>query len=278
MKLSDAKRLFFEYQAMNSKKNTLRNYELLIGRFCSATGDRELETLTTDEVLSFLTHHTEGTKQTTKRFRYSLLSSFFNFIRNSIDPGYQNPCDNPILKKLFRHPKPKIWKILEKDVVDEIIFRTRRPRDRLMLELMARGGLRVGEVLKITPRDIEARKITLNDPKSGRESEAAFMPQKVAERLKDYIRGKGIPPDRRVFPITYTAARAIVKKAGKLVEINLKPHDLRRHAATYASRSGTPIEIVSKIILRHANLSTTQRYLGKISDVEAMRWIDNLHS
>jgi integrase/recombinase XerD len=162
-------------------------------------------------------------------------------------------------------------------VVDEIIFRTRSPRDRLMLELMARGGLRVGEVLKITPQDIEDRKITLNDPKSGRESEAAFMPQKVAERLKDYIREKEIPTDRRVFPITYTAARAMVKKAGKLVGINLKPHDLRRHAATYASRSGTPIEIVSKIILRHANLSTTQRYLGKISDLEALRWIDNLH-
>jgi integrase/recombinase XerD len=103
------------------------------------------------------------------------------------------------------------------------------------------------------------------------------MAQKVAERLKDHVREKEIPPERRVFPITDTAARAMVKKAGKLVEINLKPHDLRRHAATYASRSGTPIEIVSKIILRHANLSTTQRYLGKISDLEALRWIDNLH-
>jgi hypothetical protein len=27
------------------------------------------------------------------------------------------------------------------------------------------------------------------------------------------------------------------------------------------------------VILRHANLSTTQRYLGTVSDVEAMRWI-----
>jgi integrase len=34
---------------------------------------------------------------------------------------------------------------------------------------------------------------------------------------------------------------------------------------------------VSKVLLRHSNLSTTQRYLGKISDAEAMRWIDNLH-
>jgi len=68
-----------------------------------------------------------------------------------------------------------------------------------------------------------------------------------------------------------------VIKAGKLVGIKLRPHDLRRHAATFASRAGTPLEIVSKIILRHSNLSTTQRYLGKVSDIEAMRWIDSIH-
>jgi len=62
-----------------------------------------------------------------------------------------------------------------------------------------------------------------------------------------------------------------------LVGINLRPHDLRRHAATYASRAGTPLEIVSKVILRHADLPTTQRYLGNVSDIEAIRWIENLH-
>ena len=69
----------------------------------------------------------------------------------------------------------------------------------------------------------------------------------------------------------------IVKKASHLVRIHLKPHDLRRHAATYASRAETPIEIVSKVILRHTNLSTTQRYLGKVSDTEALRGIENLY-
>ena len=158
-----------------------------------------------------------------------------------------------------------------------MVFRTENPRNRLMLEFMARGGMRVGEVLNTTPRDIEDRKVIIRDPKSGREAEVVFIPQKVADRLKEYIRNKGIAPDQRLFPITYPAARTVVKKAGKLVGINLKTHDLRRHAATYASRSGTPLEIVSKVILRHANLSTTQRYLGKVSDLEAMRWIDNLH-
>ena len=136
--------------------------------------------------------------------------------------------------------------------------------------------MRVGEILKLTLRDIEDRKVIPRDPKSGKEAEVVFIPPKVADRLKEYIRNKGIGPDQRIFQITYQAGRAVVKKAGGLVEINLRSHDLRRHAATYASRSGTPLEIVSKVILRHANLSTTQRYLGKVSDLGAMRWIENL--
>ncbi len=71
---------------------------------------------------------------------------------------------------------------------------------------------------------------------------------------KEYIRKKEIHRNSRIFPITYSAARIMVMKAGKLVNINLRPHDLRRHTATFASRSGTPLEIVSKIILRHSNL------------------------
>lgn len=81
----------------------------------------------------------------------------------------------------------------------------------------------------------------------------------------------------RIFPISYVAAWTMVKKAGNLVDVELHPHDLRRHAATYASRSGTPIEIISKVILRHADLSITQRSLGKVNDSEAIRWIETLY-
>ena len=42
-------------------------------------------------------------------------------------------------------------------------------------------------------------------------------------------------------------------------------------------RSCVPIEIVSKVILRHANLATTRRCLGKVSDVEAIRRIEKIH-
>jgi len=259
------------------KRNTLKTYQHILSKLTLHFGERELNSLTPEEVLSFLTSINQGTKQLTKRTRYSQLTSFFNFITQNLDPDFRSPCDTPMLKKLYRSSGSIRWTILEKEVVHEIIFRTIKPRNRLILELMARGGMRIGEVLKLTPNDIEDRKLTLRTPKSGKEREMVFIPQKTADRLKEYITTKVIGSGQRIFPISYTAGREVVNKAGKVVGIHLRPHDLRRHAATYASRSGVPIEIVSKVILRHANLSTTQRYLGTVSDVEAMRWIDNLY-
>jgi integrase len=259
------------------KKNTLRTYQSVLSKFSAQFGERDLDSVTPDEILSFLTGINQGTKQLTKKTRYSQLTSFFNFVIENLEPNFKSPCDTPMLKKFYRAPALTRWNIIEKEVVDEAIFRTIKPRNRLILELMARGGMRISEVLQLIPGDIEDRKLTLKAPKSGKEREIVFIPQKVADRLREYITAKRIEPDQRVFPISYTAGRRIVNKAGKVVGIHLRPHDLRRHAATFASRSGVPIEIVSKVILRHANLSTTQRYLGTVSDVEAMRWIDNLY-
>ncbi len=150
-------------------------------------------------------------------------------------------------------------------------------RNRLMLELMARGAMRVGEVLKLKPSDIQERSLVVQNPKSGREGETVYVPRKILARLTSYIKSKNIGSNERIFPISYVTAWSMVKKAGLMVNIELRPHDLRRHAATYASRSGTPIEIVSKVILRHSDLSTTQRYLGKVNDTEAIRWIETLY-
>ena len=277
MKVSQVIKIFMDFQRVNSEEKTIKNYRLFLTKFNEHFGDWDIYQITSENVLNFLVQNGEEQKQATKRFKYILLKSFFNFVRNNIDENFINPCDTPVLKKTFRAPSSPQWTILEKDVVDEIIFRTNNTRNRLMLELMARGGMRIGEVLKLRAGDVDDRKLFINHPKSGRQSEVVYIPKKVAERLKDYIRTNNLENDQRIFPIGYTGARDVVKKAGQVVGITINPHDLRRHAATYASRAGAPIEIVSKLILRHANLSTTQRYLGKESDTEALHWIENIY-
>ena len=69
-----------------------------------------------------------------------------------------------MLRKLFRPAVSVRWNIIEKETVDEIIFRTTNIRNRLILELMARGGMRIGEVLKLRLIDIQDRKLIIEDP------------------------------------------------------------------------------------------------------------------
>jgi integrase len=182
-----------------------------------------------------------------------------------------------MLSKTFRMPKQKARRILDKEVVDEMIYSARCLRDRLILELQARCGLRVGELLKLKVSDVSERKLILYEPKSGKESEVAYMPEQIARRLREYISLKNLSPESRLFPICYSAVRAFIGKLGKKLNLKITPHDRRRHSATYASRNGVPLEIVSKVILRHQNLKTTQLYLGRVSEPEAIRWMDILH-
>ncbi|MGM0656919.1 MAG: tyrosine-type recombinase/integrase, partial [Thermodesulfobacteriota bacterium] len=81
-------------------------------------------------------------------------------------------------------------------------------------ELMARGGMRIGEVLKLRMMDVDDCKLFLVSPKSGRQNEVVYIPKKVAARLREYIRSKNLSSEERIFHIGYTGARQIVKKAG----------------------------------------------------------------
>ena len=131
-----------------------------------------------------MTQISEGRKPQTKRIRFSHLTAFFNFMRNNFDCDFKNPCDSPMLRKLFRPKATVHWDIIEKETVDEIIFRTGNVRNRLILELMARGGMRIGEVLKLTPDDIQDRKLLLKDTKSGKELGVDFHSAKGCRSLK----------------------------------------------------------------------------------------------
>jgi hypothetical protein len=90
---------------MNVKKNTLRNYEFVLDNFQKHFGEKELSSITSEDILDFMSKISDGAKPNTKKLRFTLLSAFFNFVKNSLDPQFNNPCDNPQLRKLFRAVK-----------------------------------------------------------------------------------------------------------------------------------------------------------------------------
>jgi len=101
-----------------------------------------------------------------------MASAFFNFTTQNLDPNFRSACDTVTLRKLRRSSGPIRRTILGKELVDEIIFRTTKPSNRLILELMARGGMRISEILQLIPSDIDDRKLTLRSPKSSKDYES----------------------------------------------------------------------------------------------------------
>ena len=277
MNINEAIKLLSDHQRANLKKRSIESYKFILSRFSAKYGNHLIEDISPDHINQFLSELNGHLSKATRRLRYAQLKTFFNFIIDRYDLNIKNPCSSLTLAKSFRMPPQQVRKILEKETVDEMIYNTGNLRDRLILELQARCGLRIGELLKLKVHDVEDRKLILRDPKSRKESEVAFMPEQIANRLYEYIHNQNLSPDDSIFPICYSTARLLIMGIAKRVNIEMTPHDLRRHSATYASRNGVPLEIVSKVILRHRDLKTTQIYLGRVSEPEAIRWMDVLH-
>ncbi len=71
MKVSKAVNLFLDYHKMNSQKNTVRAYGSLLARFRDHFTDRDLASITSEEILSFLTSFNDTCTQLTKHTRYA---------------------------------------------------------------------------------------------------------------------------------------------------------------------------------------------------------------
>ncbi len=201
MKIEEAITLFGYHQRSNQKTRTIQSYRPILQKIQARFAGRSFDSVGPDEIYHFLETITEGQANSTRRLRFAQFKAFYNLLIEKADLNMRNPCDAPILAKAFKAPKQVAKRILDRETVEELIYNAETLRDRLILELQARCGLRIGESLIITVRDVSDRKLTLHEPKSGKESEVAFMPEQIAKRLHDYMQQEKLSPEDRLFPI-----------------------------------------------------------------------------
>lgn len=143
-------------------------------------------------------------------------------------------------------------------------------RNRLMLELMYRAGLRVSEVVGLAPRDLEREGIIrLYDAKGG-DGTAYFDPHRLVPLIERWleIRERWEPDQRALFirpdgrPITSRYLQRLVRRLKAEARITgiCTPHVLRHTFATELLSEGFTLTEVQSA-LRHAHLQTTAIYL-----------------
>jgi integrase/recombinase XerD len=151
-------------------------------------------------------------------------------------------------------------------------------RDLAILLLLARLGLRAGEVASLCLDDIDWRAGEVTIRGKGSTSERLPLPHEAGEALVSYLRqGRPQAAFREVFvsmhaplrPLSPIAVTQVVATACKRAGIEpVRAHRLRHTLASDLLRAGTPLAQIAPV-LRHASVATTAIY-AKV-DREALR-------
>ena len=179
-------------------------------------------------------------------------------------------------------PKVPTWQLaklpryLPDDDVERIIAACDRPnpvamRDRAMLLLLARLGLRAGDVVGLRLRDIEWSEGRLRVIGKGRRETRLPLPQDVGDALRGYL--KNGRPDAAIDHVFLTARAPIrrlsssglhdvlwhaIERAGIHV-VSRGTHILRHSLATRLLRDGATLDMIGAV-LRHRDVNTTAIY------------------
>jgi len=149
----------------------------------------------------------------------------------------------------------RLPKYLKDEEVKSLLDRCEGRRDRIIIELILLTGLRVSEVLGITPDDIDFRNRTIRIHGKGSRDRTVYPPRELLYDLRDYIADKSIERQNRIFGLTRQRVFEIIKNLS-----GRSPHKLRHTFAVNYLESGGDLRTLQKI-LGHSSLKTTSIYL-----------------
>jgi integrase/recombinase XerD len=172
-------------------------------------------------------------------------------------------------------PLPKFLTLAEVDalVAAPDLAAPRGLRDRALIELLYATGLRVSELLALTPAQLDLDGGVLTTMGKGRKERMVPFGDEAAGRIRRYL-ADGRPAlvvGRRASPRLFVNARGgalsrmgfwkILKAYGRRAGIGrpISPHVLRHSFATHLLERGADLRAI-QMMLGHADLSTTQIY------------------
>lgn len=157
------------------------------------------------------------------------------------------------------------------------------PRNRALIVVMWRSGLRVSEALGLEMRDLDRQRgtITVRHGKGdktrvvGLDAEAwGYLDAWLAVRRAAGLRGPVVFVTRTGKRVLPSYVRGLVprlaKKAG--IERRVHPHALRRAFAYELAESGVAVPVISAA-LGHESVATTAKYLNAIRPGSVLRAI-----
>jgi integrase/recombinase XerD len=271
--LDHAKEYLRHKYRQNCKANTLKNDFTTITLFLSylkICSKSELNQINRADLEAFVEHEQDrGLKIVSVSNR---LGSLYAFLRYLIE---HDLADAQLLTRKIKLKVPDaLPRAMDADDVKCLLAVLDDVRNRAMILLLLRTGMRIGELLNTKVIDVHLadKKIMVYEGEKNRKGRAVCFSNDAGEALKDWLQQRDSQKQylfygRGGYRMSYNNARVIFKKYLRRAGLEHKDyclHCLRHTFATELLNAGMHIECLQQL-LGHSSIEMTLRY-ARLSD------------
>jgi len=252
----------------NLRVNTFRNScKAIISflDFVKERGRRYLEEIIREDLEAWVEHEQDrGMKAATVEMRLRSLKAFLRFLieRDTLRPEL-------LSKRLFVKVPDALPRAMDPDDLQGLLDVMDDVRNRAMITVLLRTGMRIGELLNtlVTEIHLKEQKIEIYEAEKTRVGRMVYLSEDAIAALRVWLRKRNKEQAYLFYgrggkPLTYPAARMVLVKYLEKAGLSHKGytlHCLRHTFATELLNAGMRIECLQQL-LGHSSLEMTRRY------------------
>jgi site-specific recombinase XerD len=258
----------------NCKANTLKQAATSLVQFLSffaGKGNIVLEQLSREDIEAFVEDMQDrGLKPTTVNTRLRNVYAFLRFLIIEYKVLSWELMERKIKLKL----PDRLPRAIDAQHLEQLLAVIDNPRDRALILILLRTGMRIGELLncKVDDVDLAEQKILIYESDKTSVGRAVYYSDDAHQALLVWLRARDAFKEQLFYgrgtnPLCYEAARSLFQKYLQKAGLQLSGytlHCLRHTFATDLLNARMPLECL-RVLLGHSNLEITRRY-ARLSD------------
>ena len=258
----------YDQHRRNCRPNTIRSSSTAIFLFLShlqSIGRKHIETVTREDVGSFVEYQQDcGLKPSSV---YGRTKAIYAFLFYLVEREVVHP--DTVRKRLYVKVPDALPRAIDPVDVRRLLTVIKMSRDRAMMLVLLRTGMRIGELLntKLTDVNLSAKRIEIFEASKNRSGRVVYLSDDASCALKRWLKQR-CPQKEFLFygrsrsRLSYSAARMRFCKyleAAGLLHKGYTLHCLRHTFASELLNAGMRLECLQQL-LGHSNIEMTRRY------------------
>lgn len=283
--------MYFEDKQSVLKERSITNKRYMIERhIIPLLGDKRMDEIRPADIIAWQNEMLKlGFSETYLRMVQNQVTALFTHA-STIYGLSPNPCR--MVKKIGKSEADELnfWTEDEYEQFLSTIDKDKDPMYYVLFEILFWCGLRVGEVLALTPNDIDSKTISISktyyrtkgkdvitEPKTENSVRIIDIPEFLADEISMYEkRLYKYPKDQRLFPVVAEAVQHKMKRHIEKAGVKkIRVHDLRHSHVAYLIHQGVD-PLLIKQRLGHKDIQITLNTYGHLYPNEGRKLADIL--